>query len=183
VTVAWGALFALAGMSLIRSEVSLIVLGISSVIMGIAFNYPLHLINHLSHQPDIRLAMKEIVSPLLIGNVTTVGAFMALVPLDSVALRDLGIFASLMLLGTILFVLLFLPHYIREERGDRKMVLLERIAGIQPDRNRYVVAGIAVLTLVFAIASLKTEFDSDISNINYMTEEQRQEIAQRFRRP
>lgn len=176
VTVAWGALFALAGMSLVRSEVSLIVLGISSVIMGIAFNYPLHLINHLSHQPDIRLAMKEIVSPLLIGNVTTVGAFMALVPLDSVALRDLGIFASLMLLGTILFVLLFLPHYIRGERGDRKMAFLERIARIQPDRNRYVVAGIAVLTLVFAIASLKTEFDSDISNINYMTEEQRQEM-------
>lgn len=174
--IAWGFLFALAAMSVVHSEVSLIVLGISSVIMGIAFNYPLHLINHLSHQPDMRLAMKEIVSPLLIGNVTTIGAFMALVPLDSVALRDLGIFASLMLLGTILFVLLFLPHYIREERGKRKVVLLERIAEIQLDRNRYVVAGVAVLTAVFALASLRTGFDSDISHINYMTAEQRHDM-------
>ena len=176
ITILWGFLFALAGMSLIHAEVSLIVVGISSIIMGIAFNYPLHLINHLSHQPDMRLAMKDIVSPLLTGNVTTIGAFMALVPLQSVALRDLGIFASFMLLGTILFVLVFLPHYIRLDNTHRKTVLLNRIAAMQPDRSRPMVVTIAILTLVLAYFAFHVRFDSDISNINYMTTEQRQDM-------
>ena len=176
VSILWGCLFALAGMSLVHAHVSLIVLGISSVIMGIAFNYPLHLINHLSHQPDMRLAMKDIVSPLLIGNVTTIGAFLALLPLQSVALRDLGIFASLMLLGTILFVLIFLPHYLRSGNGQGKTALLNRLASVQLDRSRQLIAVVTVLTIVLAYFAFHVEFDSDISSINYMTAEQRQEM-------
>ena len=176
VTVLWGFLFALAGMSLIREDVSLIVLGISSIIIGIAFNYPLHLINHLSHQPDIRLAMKDIASPLLIGNVTTVGAFVALIPLESVALRDLGIFASLMLLGTILFVLIFLPHYVKLDNSRRKPTALDRLARVRLDSSKPLVGIVVVLTIVFAFFAFQVEFDSDISNINYMTPEQRQDM-------
>ena len=111
-SVGWGWLFALAGMALVHDSVSMIVIGISSVIIGIAVNYPLHLIAHTGHQPDVRQALREITKPLLVGNITTVGAFLALVPLKSIALRDLGLFASLLLVGTILFVLLWLPHLI-----------------------------------------------------------------------
>ena len=117
-SIAWGWLFAMGIMVLMRHEVSMIVIGISSVILGIAVNYPLHLIAHLRHTPDIRQALREIVMPLVVGNITTVGAFLALVPLQSVALRDLGIFSSLLLVGTILFVLLFLPHYVRPVQGS-----------------------------------------------------------------
>ncbi len=175
-TILWGFLFALAGMSLIHTEISLIVLGISSIIMGIAFNYPLHLINHLSHQPDIRQAIKEIISPLIIGNVTTVGAFMALIPLQSTALRDLGIFASLMLLGTILFVLRFLPHYVRSDNRHRNTAALDMLSKVQLDTKRPFVCLVAILTLVLAFFAFQIEFDSDIANINYMTPEQRQDM-------
>ena len=109
---AWGWLFAMGTLALIHDQVSVIVIGISSVILGIAVNYPLHLIAHLQHTPDIKSALKEIVMPLVVGNITTVGAFLALVPLKSVALRDLGLFSSLLLIGTILFVLIYLPHLI-----------------------------------------------------------------------
>ena len=114
ISIAWGWLFALAALSLIHSEVSLIVIGISSVIVGIAVNYPLHLISHLSHTPDVRQALREISKPLVVGNITTVGAFLALVPLQSVALRDLGLFSSFLLIGTILFTLLWLPHFVKQ---------------------------------------------------------------------
>ena len=70
----FGWLIALAAMAWISHEVSLIVLGISSIISGIAVNYPLHFLSHLTHKSSPRAVLADIVEPLVIGNVTTVGA-------------------------------------------------------------------------------------------------------------
>lgn len=179
-SVLWGWLFALGGMALVHDSVSMIVIGISSIIIGIAVNYPLHLISHVQHQADIRQALREITTPLLVGNITTVGAFLALVPLKSIALRDLGLFASLLLVGTILFVLVFLPHFLRTTDNGQQTTdnadLLTHLASVQVERKRWLVVLVAVLTLVFGYFSLSTEFDSDVSHINYMTEEQKADM-------
>ena len=110
VSILWGWVFAMGMLSFIYKDISLIVVGISSIILGIAINYPLHLIAHLSATTSIRSALREVAAPLIIGNVTTVGAFLALIPLDAVALRDLGLFSTFLLIGTILFVIMYLPH-------------------------------------------------------------------------
>ena len=179
-SVLWGWLFALGGMALVHDSVSMIVIGISSIIIGIAVNYPLHLISHVQHQPDIRQALREITTPILVGNITTVGAFLALVPLKSIALRDLGLFASLLLVGTILFVLIWLPHFLKTTDNGQQTTdnadLLSRLASVQVERKRWLVILVAVLTLVFGYFSLSTEFDSDVSHINYMTEEQKADM-------
>lgn len=181
-SVGWGWLFALGGMALARDSVSMIVVGISSIIMGIAVNYPLHLIGHVRHQPDPRLAVREIATPLLVGNITTVGAFLTLVPLGSLALRDLGLFAALLLVGTILFVLIWLPHLMScKERmtmpDGEGADLLTRLASIRMERKPWVAVIVAVLTLFFGYYSFSVEFDADVSNINYMSEEQKAEMA------
>lgn len=179
-SVLWGALFALACMSVFRDSVSIIVIGISSIIMGIAVNYPLHVIAHTAHQKDIRAALRELQSPLVIGNITTVGAFLALLPLQSTALQDLGLFASLLLVGTIVFVLLFLPHLLRvrpsvDEPQDSG--LLYRISRYRPERNRFLVLAVLLLTPLFAWFSQYAGFDSNVANLNYMTEEQKGDMA------
>ena len=177
-SIGWGWLFAIGGISLMVDKVSIIVIGISSVILGIAVNYPLHLIAHSAHQRDMKLAVKEIFMPLLVGNITTVGAFLALVPLQATALRHLGIFASLLLLGTILFVLLYLPHFVRTgEKAQRKSRFLDALAGFSPENHRSLIWVSLALTAVFAFFSFRTEFDSNISNINYMTDRQREDMA------
>lgn len=177
ISVGWGWLFAMGGISLFNSEVSIIVIGISSVILGIAVNYPLHLIVHLSHERDIKRTIRQIMLPLVIGNITTVGAFLTLTPLQSVALRDLGLFASLLLVGTILFVLVYMPHMVTtSSRVSTESKLIDRIAAISPERSRVVVAVVVVATLVFAIYSQNTEFDSNLANCNYMTEQQREDM-------
>ena len=124
------------GLALFHDSVSIIVIGISSVILGIAVNYPLHFIAHLSHTPDKKRALREIVMPLLVGNVTTVGAFLALVPLQSVALRDLGLFSSFLLVGTIVFVLVYLPH-ITKETKEVKHTFLDRLSDISLENKPY----------------------------------------------
>lgn len=108
--------FAMGAIALFYDSVSIIVIGIASVILGIAVNYPLHLIDHLKDSTQPRSAFKEIISPLVVGNITTVGAFLCLVPLNAPALHDLGLFASLLLAGTILFVLIFLPHAVKTRK-------------------------------------------------------------------
>ena len=174
VSIAWGWLFALGMLSLVDRHLSIIVIGISSVIIGIAINYPLHLISHLSHTPDRRHAMGEILMPLLIGNITTIGAFLTLVPLESVALRDLGLFAAFLLLGTILFVVLFLPHLVKPVVSTRPhTVFLGKISNLRLDRVGWLIAVVALLTLPLARLSTQCHFDTDLTHINYMSDEQR----------
>lgn len=175
-SIAWGWLFAMGGLALFHDSVSIIVIGISSVILGIAVNYPLHFIAHLSHTPDKKRALREIVMPLLVGNVTTVGAFLALVPLQSVALRDLGLFSSFLLVGTIVFVLVYLPH-ITKETKEVKHTFLDRLSDISLENKPVFVAIVVVLTLIFGYFSFQTRFDANMSNINYMTDEQKEDMA------
>ena len=200
----WGWLFAVACLSWVHQEVSVIVIGISSIIVGIAVNYPLHLIAHLDHTSDVRQALKEIVKPLVVGNITTVGAFLALVPLRAAALRDLGLFSSFLLIGTILFTILWLPQMVRVRgmvRGYEGMGVREcenslstetsaesnlvpsasqRLSTAPPHPRRFSVAVtilLLLLTLFFGYHSLNTAFDADLSHINYMTSVQRSDMA------
>ncbi len=175
-SIGWGWLFAMGGLALFHDKVSVIVIGISSVILGIAVNYPLHFIAHLSHTPDKKRALREIVMPLLVGNVTTVGAFLALVPLQSVALRDLGLFSSLILAGTIIFVLVYLPHLAKAHHQERH-TFLDRISDVAPENKPVFVAIVVVLTLVFGYFSLQTQFDTNLAHINYMTDQQKADMA------
>lgn len=179
-SVSWGWIFALGIIGFFYSTVSIIVIGIASVIIGIAFNYPLHLIDHLKDSDNPRAALKEVISPLVVGNVTTVGAFLCLIPLQAVALHDLGLFASLLLIGTIVFVLIWLPLVVKTRKpGSAKIpepVLITKIAGISLENNKWIMGIVLVLTIVFGYFSLQTEFDTDLRNINYMTDEQREDM-------
>ena len=177
-SIAWGWLFAMGLLSVFHNNVSVIVIGISSVILGIAVNYPLHLIAHQRHTPDMKTTLKEIVMPLVVGNITTVGAFLALVPLKSLALRDLGAFAAFLLIGTILFVLIYLPHLTTNTQSQhRGKSFLDKISDFSLEKHSWIVALVLILTVVFGYFSMNTSFDSNMSHINYMTEQQRQDMA------
>lgn len=176
-SIAWGWLFALGGMAIFTDSISIIVIGLSSVILGIAVNYPLHLIAHTAHLRDRRKALSEIIRPLLVGNITTVGAFLALVPLKSTALRDLGIFSSLLLVGTMLFVLVFLPHIIKVfDARERKGGVMDAVSSLSIGKYRPVPLAVLAITAVLFVFSLRTGFDSDLTHINYMTPEQREDL-------
>ncbi|MDD5862069.1 MAG: MMPL family transporter [Prevotella sp.] len=188
ISIAWGWLFAMGCLSLVHTQVSVIVIGISSVIVGIAVNYPLHVIAHLGHTPNMREALREIVAPLLVGNITTVGAFLALVPLQSTAMRDLGLFASFLLIGTIAFVLVFLPQVaVVPQHGGTPIArpqgphpaegFFHRMGNFSIDNKRWVVVSVVVLTVFFSFFAFRTGFDTNLTHINYMTKEQRTDMA------
>ena len=178
-SILFGALFALAGIAIFRGSISVIVLGIGSVIIGIVANYPLHFLDTYKEVGNRREALREMVLPLFIGNLTTVAAFFCLLWLDAQAMRDLGLFASLMLIGTILFVLIFLPQFMRHRPQPSEHLLFEKLAGLQLSRSKarlwILLAGL-VVTVILGYYSKKISFDSDLSHINYMTPSQRQNL-------
>ncbi len=197
--VAAGWLFALGVVSLLRPSISIIVIGIGSVLLGIAVNYPLHYLEHLRSHPDRRLTLKEMVEPLLTGNITTVSAFACLLFVKAEAMRDLGLFGALMLVGTILVVLTILPLIAstgkakdgRVANGFRLRRALSgvsdshnnrftqhpRLVSLQPSFKKVLLVVVAVLTLFLGLRSGNTRFDDDLHNINYMTAQQRDDLA------
>lgn len=180
VSITFGWLFALGGMAVYNDEISIIVLGIGSVIIGIAVNYPLHFLDHLKHQSDKRQALKEMVPPLLIGNITTVGAFLSLAWMNASAMRDLGVFGSLVMIGTILFVLVFLPIFAKSRKhlkeSDEKLTF-GKLASFSLEKKKYLFWPVVVLTILLGIFSMQTSFDSNLQHINYMTDQQRQDLG------
>ena len=174
-----GALFALGIIALFKSSVSLIVLGIGSMIIGIAVNYPLHYVDHLKYQPDKRKALADQVNPLLVGNITTVGAFLSLLLLKADALHDFGFIGAMMLVGTILFVLVFLPVFVPAASRPRNTVKLDfdRHINLSPKARKAVFVGFLILTAILGWLSRGISFDADMHHINYMTEEQSRGFA------
>ncbi len=179
-TVSFGWLMGISVMALFRHEVSLIVLGISSVLIGIAVNYPLHLLVHRKYTASPRETLQETLSPLIIGNITTVGAFLTLLPLSAVALHDLGLFSAAMLVGTILFTVIFLPHLLPKETPSNPTpsLLPRSLSKLRLPKHTHTVAAVVLLafTVLLTVFSFRTNFDTDVSHLNYMTPQQRDDF-------
>lgn len=173
-SISFGGLFALGLIAWFKNPVSIIAVGMASIILGIAINYPIHFLSHFKRTDDKRQIIKDIVNPLLIGNITTVGAFLSLLFISSDAMKDLGLFAALLLVGTILFVLIFLPHLMGNRfQGKERGLAFRPIAEFRPENVKGLFWVILAITVVFYIFSSRTSFDTNMHNINYMTKEQR----------
>ena len=176
VSITFGWLFAVGGIALIRDSMSIIVIGVASVIIGIAVNYPLHFMDGLKSGVSPRQNLKEMVEPLLIGNITTIAAFLCLVWLDAVAMQDLGLFGSLMLAGTIIFVLVFLPVFTKARKKEGGTLELGRILPDKAPSSGWLLGTVMAVTVVMYFLSGRTSFDSDMRNINFMTENQKRNL-------
>ena len=185
-SVSFGWLAGMAVLRLITPTVSAVVLGIGSVLIGIAVNYPLHLLVHQRYTTSVRQTLDEVLSPLVVGNITTVGAFLTLIPLRATALRDLGIFAASMLVGTILFCIFVLPHLMSAEPTPVREIRLP----VSTNRRRIAVGQWAVIAMTIVLGgylivpqmvngqwSNGKWFDANLNHINYMTPEQRADLA------
>ena len=178
-SVLFGWIFALAVIALFKTSISIIVVGIGSVIVGIAVNYPLHYLDHIKQEPNKREALKDVIQPLVIGNITTVAAFACLVFVKAEAMRDLGLFGALTLVGTILFVMVFLPLFAVVPKKTNKLFVDDGKAPSETWRKvkLYAFWPLVIITLILGYYSRETAFDADLHNINYMTQQQQEDLA------
>ena len=179
IAILFGWIFALAVIALFKSSISIIVVGIGSVIVGIAVNYPLHYLDHIKQEPNKREALKDVIQPLVIGNITTVAAFACLVFVKAEAMRDLGLFGALTLVGTILFVMVFLPLFAVVPKKTKKLFVDDGKAPSETWRKikLYAFWPLVIITLILAYFGKEAAFDADLHNINYMTRQEQEDLA------
>lgn len=166
----WGTLFSLASTFWIKGEISLIAMGIGAIVLGVALSYCLHVLTHQKFVPDIEQVLREETRPVCLGCLTTVGAFAGLLLTSSDLLRDFGIFASLALIGTTFFALVFLPQFVKpadSARNERVFDAVNRFNSYPLDRNKTVVVLLLAVIVIASIASRHVGFDNDLSHIGY----------------
>lgn len=173
IPILFGVLFSLACIALFKDKVSIIAISIGSIMVGIAANYPLHYLTHRYQGYSDRQTLNDISKPLTTGNITTVGAFLSLLFISSAAMRDLGMFASLLLVGTILFVLIFLPHIVGKVRSRNGKLAFPFISALRFENSRFSIIIVAVITVFLCFFNSRVTFDTNMSNINYMTPAQK----------
>ena len=173
----YGGLFALSIIALIKESISGIAIGAGAVVFGIALSYSIHIIAHNNHTDCPRQIVKELANPLTLGCFTTIGAFVALLFTHSALLQDMGLFAALTLVGTTLFSLIFLPHFLSSSADSstkKKSLLLEKIEQFNSfsfDRKKPLIVIISLVTVICLFFFNDVKFDDDMQHINYYPEE------------
>ena len=170
----FGALFALALIFIINGSISAIAIGAGAVVLGISLSYSIHIISHSNHTANAREIIADLSYPLTVGCFTTIGAFAALMFTHSALLQDMGLFASLALVGTTLFSLVFLPHFISSTKDKKKSLLLsiiEKYNGYAFEKNKKIISLVVIIAILGFFTYDKVQFDSDLSSMNYETVE------------
>ena len=171
--IAYGALFALSAMYVMHGGMSLMAVGIGAIVLGVALSYCLHVMIHFKYVGNEYQTIREQQKPVILGSLTTIGAFVGLVFTESALLADFGWFASFTMVGTTIGSLVFMPHLLRHnvKRNERAFRFLERINEYELDRREWVMATVVILVAVMIAFSGRYEFDNNLRNINYNSPE------------
>ncbi len=166
----YGAAFSLACIYWIKGGMSLMALGLGAIVLGVAISYCLHVLIHHFFVGDPEKLLQDESTPVFLGCITTVGAFCSLLFTESDLLRDFGLFASFGLLGSTMFSLIFLPHFLPKrhvDANDKTFRRLSRLNNLPFDKKPWFLALIVVILVVGIIFSPKVKFDSDLRNLDY----------------
>lgn len=174
VPVLFGFAFSIGILSITRGAISVITLGIGSVLIGIMIDYAIHVSTHFRSTEPMRDRFREIVFPIFFCLATSVSAFLCLYFVDSDMLKDLSIFAVFNLIGAALFALLIIPHFYKNsESGElreyryRSNKVLKWFFSHAFEKNRGFIFAIIIITVVCAFFVNDVKFEDDLTNLNY----------------
>lgn len=171
----YGTAFSLACIYWMNGEMSLMALGLGAIVLGVAISYCLHVLIHHFFVGDPEKLLMDESTPVFLGCITTVGAFCSLLFTDSNLLRDFGLFASFALLGSTLFSLIFLPHFLPKRNAKTDSTTFRRISRLNNlpfDKKPWFLAMIMIIVVVGIFFSPKVKFDSDLRNLDYNSPEE-----------
>lgn len=178
--VVYGAVFSMACIYWIKGGMSFLALGIGSVVLGVALSYCLHVIIHQRYVGSVEKMLSDESTPVCLGCITTIGAFLGLLFTQSELLRDFGLYATFGLIGTTFFALAFLPSMLSENEISRNEKIFSAIGKINSypyDRKTWILVAVGLLVVVGFVFSPKVKFDNDLAHIGYISDDVRRSDA------
>ncbi len=178
----FGAVFALSILYFTKGSISVISLGISSILLGETTDYSIYVLTHLRNNKDVKLLYKDISKPLILCGITTAITFLCLFFVQSEALKDLAIFAALSVIATSVFSLILIPLLYKIPKNNPKKQLtvfsnnnvIDKLASYSYHKNRYLVIGSLVLLIVCFFTYSKVTFNNDLASLNFVSSDLKQ---------
>ena len=173
----YGGGIALSILYLVKGHISAIALGVGSVILGLIIDYALYFINHYRKKGDIELTIKEMSLTIMLCSLTSAGAFLCLIFLNSSVLHDLGLFAALSVFGAALFALVILPQFLtgmkRMTEKPVRITIVDRIAAIKYEKKPVIIIFLLVAGIVSWFFIPHVGFEKNMMSLNYCTDDLR----------
>jgi len=154
-------------------SISAIALGVGSILMGITLDYTLHAYANYRSTGSVKEFLISLSQPLVISSVTTAVAFLCLYFVESPALKELGVFAAISILGAALFVLLVTPHFLEGDKASKKasnLPFLDRFVSIEFDKLPYVKWIIVIVSVISIFTSRNIVFNTNLETLNYQND-------------
>ena len=167
---AYGTFFALSCMYWIKGGMSLMAMGVGVLILGVGISYCLHVVIHHRFVGNVEKMLSDEATPVCLGCLTTIGAFLGLLFTKSELLKDFGLFATFLLVGSTFFALVFLPHFLddKDTGGNPKAFsAINRINAFPFDRNPIVIGLLTAVIVVGFVFTPKVQFDNNLKHISY----------------
>lgn len=163
---------------LIKGQISALALAVGSVLLGITIDYALHIYAHLRENNNILAVLKSVSAPILLSSLTTAIAFILLISIQSEAFVDLAIFASLSVTFVAVFALIIVPQQAKpiakpnsQEQTNLKTNFFNRLLEVKLIPNKWLLAGVLVLSIFFYMGLSKVKFQGDLLKLNYLSEQ------------
>lgn len=167
----FGGIFAISILSLLRTEISAISLGIGAVLLGVTLDYSLHILTQIRNKETVENVYKKVTKPILMSSITTALAFLCLLFINSQALKDLGIFAACSVIGASVFALIFIPQVYKSKSSMpiTKSSLIDRLSSYNFYENKLLVSGIIIVVFISIFTFGKVKFNKNLSELNYVS--------------
>ncbi len=163
---------ALGIMSFFTHEISLISIGIASVLLGISVDFAIHFYNHYRHTLSITKTRKELWQSILMSSATTAAAFFSLASLHSVAMSQLGLFLGISILLSAGFTLFVLPIFLpKTPRTIQSRNFVDALAGYDLSRNKIIVVVVVLVSGAFVVLWPQPHFERQLDSSNFMSPE------------
>lgn len=168
----FGAVISLGLLYLLLGKVSLIALGVGSVLLGITLDFSLHLFTHFRSTGKIKQTISDIATSIVMSAVTTGCAFLCLLLVRSQAMNQLGMFAAFAVFTAALFALILLPQLLsKKQHTASTQSLLDRIAGYTYHKNKILIGVVGILFIIALFTYRSFGFETDMDRLNYMSPE------------
>jgi len=174
----FGVLFAIGIIYLYHGQISGLALASGSIIFGIVADYSFHFFAQFRTSKNALETRNAILFPLGVSSLTTIAAFLSLTFAESKVLQDFGLFTSLSLLGTGLFVLGILPLLLRRVESTLKFSgpnpvdsFFDKIEIQDKQLSVWKLVLFFITTGILFYNALDIQFESDLSKLHYYPEE------------
>lgn len=171
VTLASSVLITMALTQIIFGQIHGIVLAFGITALGVCLDYPLHVFSNTSITVSAATAVNKILSPLKIGVLTSIFAYIALIGTGFDGLTQLAIFAIIGLLSALLISVYFIPIWMQDHKVNKREIPAGRLLPLVP---KVLISFLVILLPAALLLQQDNLFNTNISQLNPASIESKQ---------